>query len=308
MNKNEEIRDISKEDIINKDKQIHEEMAKEIFDKTYNHKNKQNNLSDRINILKAIMDIIQSSSMPIPDGKDQNVYYGAQSSLETEIDITSVGKTPQEAIDKYLENTENIYPPKIYTITYPLYRALSKLNNDKIIKKMYPTSIIITDKYNFMSDLSPAISGLVDLVQRVYPYPSFQLIISIVKYFQNNLNKYFENLNMSVDIHVGNTLFGNISIENNEIVESVNQKEFDTKCFDYFYCKNMTLTTTTESDFTKQVFDDISQNWLNGNIMNILFTIYNKNNNSYNFINLQMLFAHTDTPPKISISFLPNQL
>ena len=141
-------------------------------------------LSKRENETVSIEQMINKSFKKYPylqpTEHSKNIYYGAQNSLVSEIDINAVGTTADEAVKAYIEYAEQNYIPasfKIYPITNALYNAIIHRSDEKVKLNQFPKTRLLVDANDGYDTIcSP---GMVDLVVREYPYPSIEGILEL---------------------------------------------------------------------------------------------------------------------------------
>lgn len=296
--KNDEIRDIARESALESIELSKQEIEQEITENKIKSTMSPNSIQDtNYTIYKDIQDILKLSGTPIPTGQTQNIYYGAQSSLDPDISITEVGMTPNEVIDRYITRENNEHPPKIYGITYPLYKAILDLSPEKRKLNLFPPSVLLNIQHTYTSDGKQAIPGLADLKIRSYPYISHAATTQIIQYFKNKFEKYTNTVvdHVLCTVQYKNTSFDFIEIRQDEILNRVSPDEYNNAMFKWCYCENTTIMNSVDTTFINQTFERLIGNIATNDLLTINIVLDKL------YLCVQLIFTHTDTAPIISI-------
>ena len=317
------------------------ERAKEIREELLLASEKQkeySNPSDKgvFNLEKNIIDLFwepENYAKPNPEGK-KAIYYGAQSSIDNDINIFGVGTTPQEAISAYVAYVEehNINVPfKIYPITNALYEAFMCRNKNKWHQ---PNAVLVGSEHT-RAFTENAVIGMVDLAERKYGYPSVNFFIDLqkllYKLFIKKVNNTIPEIKHEVVIStgIGPLLHVNFTYERDKVNledvpirigdhvdATISEIEANDILFKWFYGNITTTSNSTGSSeasllpwvLCKAIDDkevvtsehvfilECEPNDINGGHGHVVKTI-----------SIQYIFEVPDVPPKISLFIHPDK-
>ncbi len=284
-------------------------------------------LSKRENEALSIEHLVNKSfkSYPCiqPFTHNQNVYFGAQNSLVSEIDINAVGTTADEAVKEYIDYaTKQDIPAsfKVYPISNALYHAIKCRSEEKVSLNQFPKSRLLADNdigYDTVSS-----TGMVDLAFREYPYPSINGILDLTEKLKNRIVEKFSDDNKCTCKHTFLNLYygsekviayvkidyNEDQIENNFMngnKEITTDIEIDNILFNVFYGQCTNEVTSNINNFTNISFDMLLNTWKNNGIFTMTFQFVLEKNNieTSKEITVQCIYTHQDMAPKISVHF-----
>lgn len=267
---------------------------------------------------------------PHPSHKTQNIYYGAQSSIDNGINILAVGTTPDEAIQNYIEYISKrgmTQPFKLYPISYTLYTAIHSRDDYKISLGLTPKSVMVDneidpDTHTVRHLDSDVADGMVDLMRRVYPYPTVDSFKYLMDKFKDALCSVFEvhdteKVTVSIDVewkhdvifsmesnYTGDTKYVDIThaVLDDDCRDVPDKESYvNEKLFWYFHGHCISIFNQVDSSSASMGFQDLLYAWKHSQ----LFTIYLQFVSAVHLekCTIQCIFPHADMAPKISIQF-----
>lgn len=255
-----------------------------------------------------------------PTKHGKNIYYGAQNSLVSEIDITAVGATADEAVKAYIEYAEQNYVPasfKIYPITNALYNAIIRRSDEKVKLNQFPKAkLLVNEDMGYDTACSP---GMVDLVTREYPYPTIDGILILTDNLKErilNANKpiEYECKNVFLNLYWGEDIIVYIKVDYDEIGSrhffmnnnkvTISNSQVNDILFDTFYGKCANEITSNINNFTNLSIDTLLDKWKNNGMFTMMYQFILSNGDDETLskeMAIQCIYTHQDMPPKLTM-------
>ena len=279
---------------------------------------------------------LQKYGNPVPLGKTQNVYYGAQSSIDNGINILAVGKTADEAINNYvayLTRRNMSQPFKLYPISHTLYEAIACQRDTKKATGLTPRSLLVDGEIDPDTrkprNLDPYVSeGMVDLMARTYPYPSVASLEYIINKFAIGILANIKDV-IGVTLYTTGTIITDtfiyalhtetqggedhsttkgISVIHENVsseATTINASIVDDQLFRYFHGHCTSIFRQNDASLTTMSFHDLLEAHQKKELFTLTIDISDtpKAYSNLLHVNVQCLFPHADMPPKISVVF-----
>lgn len=254
-----------------------------------------------------------------PSEHTKKIYYGAQNSLVSEIDITAVGTTADEAVNAYIVYAERNYTSasfKVYPITNALYNAIIHRSEEKVKLNQFPKAkLLVNTDIGYDTIYSP---GMVDLVIREYPYPTVEGILTLTDKLKErilNANKPIEYdcKDVFLNLYWGEDIISYIKVSYNETGScdffmnsnkiTISQNQVNDILFNTFYGKCTNEIASNINNFTNLSIDTVFDNWKNNSIFTMMyqFVLAKNDTNLSKEIAIQCIYTHQDMPPKLTV-------